>query len=79
MSRDYSKCVHAHAHEHSDYTKLNLIQLKTGSRDLRWMRTAVWNRKHGRSIVLGKTKFLGCTCMSPEGVSVREEGEGYSM
>ena len=30
------------------------------------MKTAAWNRKHGRSLVLGKDTFLGGTWMSPE-------------
>ena len=46
VPRDYSK------HAHSDYTKLT--RLKTGSKrqgDSAW--TEAWNRKHGRSTILG--------------------------
>ena len=50
-----------------------------GSRDLRQMKTAAQNGKHGRPRVLGKEMFLGYSWMSPERVSVREEGEGNSM
>ena len=47
-------------HEHTDYTKLNLYSLKqAANRDLRWMKTAAWSRKQGRSIVLGKETLLG--------------------
>ena len=56
-------------HKHSDFTitKLNLHSLKRAANgDFRWMKTAAWNRKHGRSTVLGKEMFLGyifeCTC-----------------
>ena len=42
-------------HEHTDNTKLNLHSLKQAANtDLRWMKTAAQNRKHGRTIGLGK-------------------------
>ena len=48
-------------HKHSDLTKLKYTQLETGSKrsgDLEWMKTAAWNRKHGRSTSLGKEMLL---------------------
>ena len=49
-------------HEYTDYTKVTLHSLKRAAiSDLRWMKTAARNRKHGRSTVLGKEKFLGYT------------------
>ena len=70
MSRDYSnlsKCMDLHTgtctHEHSDYTKLYLHSLKQAAKgdlsELRWMKTATGNRKHGRSTFLEKEMFLG--------------------
>ena len=53
-------CEHTHTHTHtkhseSDYIKLNLHSLKwAANRGFRWLKTAAWNRKHGRSTVLGK-------------------------
>ena len=46
-------------HEHTDYTKLNLHNLKrAANRDSRQMKTAEWNGKCGRSIVFwGKKNF----------------------
>ena len=42
-------------HAHTDYRKLNLYSLKpTATRDLRQMKTAARNKKHGGSVVLGK-------------------------
>ena len=47
--------TYTHTHQHCDYLKLNLHSLKRAiNRDLRWMKTATRNRKHGRSTV-----FLG--------------------
>ena len=70
---------HAHTtHQYTDYTKLNLHTTFTDNRDLRQRKTAAWNGKHGRCIVLEKEKFWGLTWMSPERVPVREEGEGHS-
>ena len=39
-----------------------------GSRDLRWMKTAAQNRKHGRSAVLEKEMFFGYIWTSTEKV-----------
>ena len=78
-------CTHAlthtgtHTHGHTDYTSLIYTAKNRQQTDLRWMKTAAWSRKRGRSTVFGKETFLGYTSMSPERVSVREEGEGHFM
>ena len=57
-------CTHDHTHapthtdtrthKHSDYTKLKHSLKWAANRDLRWMKTAAGNKKHGRFTVLGK-------------------------
>ena len=76
--------MHTHTgtctHVHSNYTKPNLHSLKWAAiRDLRRMKTAARNRKHGRSTVLEKIIISGYIWTSPETVFVREEGEGHSI
>ena len=45
-------------HQHTDYTKLNLHNLKrAANRDSRQMKTAAWNGKCGRSIIFGGKCF----------------------
>ena len=52
---------------------------RAGNRDSRRMKTAARNRNRCRSIVLGKEMFLGYTSVTPERVSVGDEGEYHSM
>ena len=57
----------------------NLVytQLKwtTNNRDLRQRKTAAWNEKHGRSIVLGKEMSSGLIWRSPERVLSERKGK----
>ena len=47
-----------HTYKHTDYTKLNLHNLKqAANQDSRWIKTAVQNIRHGRSIIWGKEMF----------------------
>ena len=71
VHKDSSKCIHTQTHrgtrtyERSDYTNLNLHILRwAASRGFRRMKTAAWNRKHGRSTVWEKEMFTGCVWMS---------------
>ena len=51
----------AHTHKHTDYTKLNLHNLKQAANtDLILMKTVAWNGKHGRSTVLGEKTSNYC-------------------
>ena len=83
VHRDYSKCTHTYTHTYmSILTMKNRIYLQlkwTTNGDFRQRKTAVWNRKHGRSIVWGKEMSSGLTWRSPERASVREEGKCHSM
>ena len=57
VHRGDSKCTHAGTStcKLTDYTKLNLHSLKQAANtDLRWMKTAAQNGKHGRSKALGE-------------------------
>ena len=57
VCRDFQAHTHrsTHTHEHTDYTKLHLHNLKqAANRDLRQMKTAARNGRHGGSVVLGK-------------------------
>ena len=74
IHRNCSKRIHithaqteATAHTNILTIQLNLHSLKRAANgDLRWMKTAARNRKHGRSTNLGKEVFLCCIWMSPE-------------
>jgi len=59
------------------YTSILTIQSSKRLGDLDWIKDAR-NRKHGRSTILEKEMFLDFW-LSPERVSVGEEGEGHSM
>ena len=51
--------THTHRHLHTDYTKLNLHNLKrAANRNLRRMKTAARNGKYGRSLILAKRLSL---------------------
>ena len=57
VCRDFQAYTHrsTHTHEHTDYTKLHLHNLKqAANRDFRQMKTAARNGRHGGSVVLGK-------------------------
>ena len=70
VHRHYSKRIRARTHTRAFWLyklKLNLHSLKRAAdRDLRWMKSAARNGKHGRSTVLGKEMFLCYISMSLE-------------
>ena len=71
--RDNSKCIPPHPPTHKSMPTIqNLIyaQIKQAT-DLRQMKIAVQNRKHGRSTALKKEWSWGLIWRSPEKVSVR--------
>ena len=86
VHRYCSKCTYTHTHTHTQVpahtsilTLQSLIYTKqAASRDLRQMKTAAWNRKHGRSI-FGEKNFRGYNWMSPERACQRRRGRSFHV